>query len=131
MAKHDSMLSIAKNSVRHNLSLNKQFRRLDRKEGEKGSLWVCVDTPEKRPRSLEGSPPRINPAIERLYMEGRLADIAVVPSNKPVASKSATDPQCFLENNTHQEQISMSEDAHLEVIKFCADDESSAHFTHV
>ncbi|KAK6012537.1 fork head domain protein, partial [Ostertagia ostertagi] len=58
-----------KNSVRHNLSLNKQFRRLDKKEGEKGSLWVCVNAPERRLRSLEGSPPRINPTIERLYIK--------------------------------------------------------------
>ncbi|KAL6733719.1 hypothetical protein Aduo_004344 [Ancylostoma duodenale] len=103
-----------KNSVRHNLSLNKQFRRLDRKEGEKGSLWICVNAPDKRLRSLDGSPPRINPAIERLYMEGRLADIAVVPSNKPVASKSANNPQESLENIIQQESMSISEDVQLE-----------------
>ncbi|ETN73962.1 hypothetical protein NECAME_04183 [Necator americanus] len=78
------------------------------------SLWVCVNTPEKRPRSLEGSPPRVNPAIERLYMEGRLADIAVVPSNKPVPSKVVVDQLDTQEDNVQQEPISTSEDAQLE-----------------
>ncbi|RCN31467.1 hypothetical protein ANCCAN_22744 [Ancylostoma caninum] len=80
-----------------------------------GSLWICVNAPDKRLRSLDGSPPRINPAIERLYMEGRLADIAVVPSNKPVASKSANSPQESSENMIQQQPMSISEDVQLEV----------------
>ncbi|RCN29275.1 hypothetical protein ANCCAN_24969, partial [Ancylostoma caninum] len=79
-----------------------------------GSLWICVNAPDKRLRSLDGSPPRINPAIERLYMEGRLADIAVVPSNKPVASKSAGNSQESSENVVQQEPMSISEDVQLD-----------------
>ncbi|PAV82578.1 hypothetical protein WR25_26695 [Diploscapter pachys] len=60
-----------KNSIRHNLSLNKQFKRLDKKEGEKGSLWIVIPAPEKRPRTIEGSPPRINPALQRIYQKSR------------------------------------------------------------
>ncbi|CAB3403932.1 unnamed protein product [Caenorhabditis bovis] len=55
-----------KNSIRHNLSLNKQFQRLEKIQGKKGSYWTCVAPPEKKPKILEGSPPRINPAIEKL-----------------------------------------------------------------
>ncbi|KHJ90588.1 fork head domain protein [Oesophagostomum dentatum] len=90
-----------KNSVRHNLSLNKQFKRLDKKEGEKGSLWVCVNTPEKRLRSLEGSPPRINPAIERLYMEEEdLSELSLFTSQDLSASFKAVYDQIFQSDGT-------------------------------
>uniref|UniRef100_A0A1I7XDL2 Fork-head domain-containing protein n=1 Tax=Heterorhabditis bacteriophora TaxID=37862 RepID=A0A1I7XDL2_HETBA len=70
-----SFIRIAvQNSVRHNLSLNKQFKRLDKREGEKGSLWMYVEAPERRIRAMNGSPPRVNPAIQRIYGKNKLHD---------------------------------------------------------
>ncbi|CAI2345036.1 unnamed protein product [Caenorhabditis sp. 36 PRJEB53466] len=50
-----------KNSIRHNLSLNKQFARIERNDGERRGWWICVDPPEKKPRLLKGEPTRVNP----------------------------------------------------------------------
>ncbi|KAF1766234.1 hypothetical protein GCK72_006190 [Caenorhabditis remanei] len=56
-----------KNSIRHNLSLNKQFNRVEKAEGDRRGWWVCVDPPAKKPRILKGSPVRVNPIYEHLY----------------------------------------------------------------
>uniref|UniRef100_A0A8R1EJ28 Forkhead box protein pes-1 n=1 Tax=Caenorhabditis japonica TaxID=281687 RepID=A0A8R1EJ28_CAEJA len=56
-----------KNSIRHNLSLNKQFSRIERTDGDRRGWWVCVDPPEKKPRVLKGSPVRVNPIYEEFY----------------------------------------------------------------
>ncbi|CAD6194062.1 unnamed protein product [Caenorhabditis auriculariae] len=60
-----------RNSIRHNLSLNRQFKRLDKREGEKGCFWICVEPPEKKTQVMAGSPPRINPAVRRFFEKGR------------------------------------------------------------
>lgn len=59
-----------KNSIRHNLSLNKQFMRVEKVEGDRRGWWVCVDPPAKKPRILKGSPVRVNPIYEHLYQSG-------------------------------------------------------------
>eukprot|EP00081_Caenorhabditis_elegans_P005034 NP_001254106.1 ForKHead transcription factor family [Caenorhabditis elegans] len=56
-----------KNSIRHNLSLNKQFSRIEKTDGDRRGWWVCVDPPAKKPRILKGSPVRVNPIYEHLY----------------------------------------------------------------
>ncbi|EFP07389.1 CRE-FKH-8 protein [Caenorhabditis remanei] len=60
-----------KNSIRHNLSLNKQFNRVEKAEGDRRGWWVCVDPPAKKPRILKGSPVRVNPIYEHLYQSGK------------------------------------------------------------
>ncbi|XGW11821.1 hypothetical protein V3C99_012914 [Haemonchus contortus] len=103
-----------KNSVRHNLSLNKQFRRLDKKEGEKGSLWVCVNAPERRLRSLDGSPPRINPTIERLYIKGRLAAHTTPPTNASENNQSTIDRDSTNTSTEKSPEALFSEEMQLE-----------------
>lgn len=56
-----------KNSVRHNLSLNKQFRKMEKVKGEKGSRWQYVDVVEKKRKVLEGPGARVNPVALRIY----------------------------------------------------------------
>ncbi|WKX93080.1 hypothetical protein Q1695_010815 [Nippostrongylus brasiliensis] len=102
-----------KNSVRHNLSLNKQFRRLEKKEGEKGSLWVYVNAPERRLRSLQGSPPRVNPTIERLYINGRLGERLKGAPSERTQRKSARN--CSVQSNeVTKEKESLLQDTQLE-----------------
>ncbi|CAI5441303.1 unnamed protein product [Caenorhabditis angaria] len=57
-----------RNSIRHNLSLNRQFKRLDKMDGDKACYWICVQPPQKKPRILGGAPARINPAIEKMFL---------------------------------------------------------------
>ncbi|VDL82426.1 unnamed protein product [Nippostrongylus brasiliensis] len=102
-----------KNSVRHNLSLNKQFRRLEKKEGEKGSLWIYVNAPERRLRSLQGSPPRVNPTIERLYINGRLGDRLKGAPSERAQRKSARN--CSVQSNEDTKKTeSLLHDTQLE-----------------
>ncbi|EGT56169.1 hypothetical protein CAEBREN_31521 [Caenorhabditis brenneri] len=56
-----------KNSIRHNLSLNKQFNRIERADGDRRGWWICVDPPAKKPRILKGEPVRVNPIYEQMY----------------------------------------------------------------
>lgn len=77
-----------KNSIRHNLSLNKQFSRVERTGGDRRGWWICVDPPAKKPRILKGSPVRVNPIYEHLY-QNKLQDIPVIslPQEDPFLSE--------------------------------------------
>uniref|UniRef100_A0A1I7UAA1 Fork-head domain-containing protein n=1 Tax=Caenorhabditis tropicalis TaxID=1561998 RepID=A0A1I7UAA1_9PELO len=65
--------SLSQNSIRHNLSLNKQFSRIEKQDGDRRGWWICVDPPAKKPRILKGSPVRVNPIYEQLY-QNKLQD---------------------------------------------------------
>lgn len=67
------------NSIRHNLSLNKQFCRVEKADGDRRGWWVCVDPPEKKPRILKGSPVRVNPIYEQMYLSGMKQSKPTVP----------------------------------------------------
>ncbi|CAJ0932300.1 unnamed protein product, partial [Mesorhabditis belari] len=62
-----------KNSVRHNLSLNKQFVKIDRTEHDtgKGSYWTFVEAEDTKIRfkNSDGQSPKVNPAVKRMFME--------------------------------------------------------------
>ncbi|KHN87051.1 Forkhead box protein K2 [Toxocara canis] len=80
-----------KNSIRHNLSLNKQFVRESREIGDigKGSYWRCVPAGEnlksRRYRlESEGEGPRLNPAIQKIFCPQNSQNAAVQPVTKPL-----------------------------------------------
>ncbi|PIC46537.1 hypothetical protein B9Z55_006196 [Caenorhabditis nigoni] len=72
-----------KNSIRHNLSLNKQFNRIEKTDGDRRGWWVCVEPPAKKPRILKGDPVRVNPIYEHLYNNKQQEVQEVIYSHVP------------------------------------------------
>uniref|UniRef100_A0A0M3HPF0 Forkhead box protein fkh-2 n=1 Tax=Ascaris lumbricoides TaxID=6252 RepID=A0A0M3HPF0_ASCLU len=111
-----------KNSIRHNLSLNKQFIRESRDIGDigKGSYWRCVPPDEnlkaRRYRiESEGEGPRLNPAIQKIFFPQNDRNSAVQSLTEPFTPQQPESPstssncEC-MNNRSQQENASVTAD---------------------